>query len=168
MSPKATRDALQRIVVHCEMYLLSQQRSAEEAVDEIVGEGTRGRLREFGALHLIAMMFLIDKADSPMGGFVYRILKSLGHSDLAEPFVAIFETPIGETTFGDLLRQVRNRLATHGELTEEALPAAIRRIRASQEEYPRVEKLTEKLRDEVAVLKRTIEELPEMKQAVRE
>ena len=70
-------DILNRIIFHCEMYLHGVQGRIEEIVEAFDGECLSKRFREFGLLHLISSMFLIDKENKPMGGFVYTLLKKL-------------------------------------------------------------------------------------------
>jgi len=62
----------------------------------------------------IAVFYLLDKGkQDAMGGTFYKALKWIGHERLLEPIREVLDTPIGSTTFGELVRVFRNQAITH-------------------------------------------------------
>ena len=45
------------------------------------------------------------------------VLRSLGSGDLLEPVEALLATPLGESTFGEILKTFRNKFLTHQSFT---------------------------------------------------
>lgn len=149
-------EAVDRVIVHCDMCLYAHQELPQEFFDE-----TAQRFRYFGVLHLISAMFLLDRGDRPMGGFVYPILRQVNLEFLLEPIQSILESTVGRITFGELLRIVRNRLATHGDLSEQALPEAVREVRVRHDDHPNVTELTENLAVAIGDLRQNLMDLRE-------
>jgi hypothetical protein len=62
----------------------------------------------------IAVFYLLDKGQQDaMGGTFYKALKRIGHERLLEPIQQVLDTPIGSTTFGELVRVFRNKAIVH-------------------------------------------------------
>ena len=99
--------------------------------------------RHFGILNLLAAMFLLDRsAGAPIGGWVYPLLRDIGEEALLQPIIQTFDSPVGGTTYGELLRSVRNKLTMHGELTEDTLPDAVRQVRKRKRHHSAVDDKT--------------------------
>ena len=61
----------------------------------------------------IAVFYLLDKGGDPIGGTFYKTLKLHGLEDVLDPIQSIVETPMGSTTFGELVRGFRNKIIVH-------------------------------------------------------
>jgi hypothetical protein len=62
----------------------------------------------------IAVFYLLDKGQQDaMGGTFYKALKTIGQERLLEPIQEVLDTPIGSTTFGELVRAFRNKVIVH-------------------------------------------------------
>jgi hypothetical protein len=62
----------------------------------------------------IAVFYLLDKGQQDaMGGTFYKALKQIGHERLLEPARQVLDTPLGSTTFGELIRVFRNKAIVH-------------------------------------------------------
>jgi hypothetical protein len=62
----------------------------------------------------IAVFYLLDKGrQDVMGGAFYNALRQIGHERLLEPVRKVLDTPIGSTTFGELVRVFRNKGIVH-------------------------------------------------------
>ena len=77
--------------------------------------------------HYISIFYLLDRKDRktkkllPMGGTFYKALKPYGHEDVLEPIRETLETPIGTTTFGEVVRVFRNEAVVHTNYRNEDL-----------------------------------------------
>lgn len=62
----------------------------------------------------IAVFYLLDKGQQDsMGGTFYKALKRIGFEQLLEPIRKVLDTPIGSTTFGEVVRVFRNKAIVH-------------------------------------------------------
>ncbi len=62
----------------------------------------------------IAVFYLLDKEQqNAMGGTFYKALQRIGHERLLEPIRQVLDTPIGCTTFGELVRVFRSKAIVH-------------------------------------------------------
>lgn len=65
--------------------------------------------------HLISSFYLLDKKDMDLlGGMVYKSLHKTGLDKLLSPIIRLIEAPLGGTTFGEVIRRIRNRTLVHG------------------------------------------------------
>lgn len=77
-------------------------------------DGTPPKAFYLSALYnYVAVFYLLDKKDKPMGGALYPALKQHGFEHLLDPIQAILAEPIGTTTFGEFVRVVRNKAIVH-------------------------------------------------------
>ena len=60
-----------------------------------------------------AVFYLLDRKDKPMGGALYTALERHGFQHLLRPIQVLLSQPMGTTTFGEVLRVVRNKVAVH-------------------------------------------------------
>jgi len=86
----------------------------------------------FADIHLVFTMFLVDKKDKPIGGFIYPVLDRVGKAALLDDVKAVLGKKVAGTTFEQYLRAYRNRLATHGDLSTLSLPDPVRRAVGSK------------------------------------
>ncbi len=123
---EARRHDLMGILTYLNMLLFGAGEMKGEPLDDA------GRLRNnyhtFATGHLLATMFLLDGD----GGLVGRLLTRHGLADLLTPISAILERPLGRTTVGDFVRITRNRLMTHRDFSDGALPPEVREVREDQ------------------------------------
>lgn len=63
--------------------------------------------------HYLAVFYLLDKGNRPLGGSFYEALRRHGLEHFLEPIREIMDTPLGRTTFGDTVRTFRNRMLVH-------------------------------------------------------
>jgi hypothetical protein len=62
----------------------------------------------------IAVFYLLDKSQQDaMGGTFYKALKQIGHEQLLESIQDVLNSPIGSTTFGEVVRIFRNKGIVH-------------------------------------------------------
>jgi hypothetical protein len=62
----------------------------------------------------IATLFLLDKKEWPMGGTAYRALQRHGLCNLLDPVKVLLDEPIGQISFGEIIRVFRNSAFVHG------------------------------------------------------
>jgi len=63
--------------------------------------------------HYLVAFYLLDKNDRPMGGSFHRALAPHGLTHLLEPVQELMNTPLGGSTFGEVLRVFRNKVIVH-------------------------------------------------------
>jgi hypothetical protein len=64
----------------------------------------------------IAVFFLLDKRNNEsdeLGGTIYRVLKPHGLEAHLSPIAEVLRSPIGSTTFGEIVRVFRNKAIVH-------------------------------------------------------
>ncbi len=61
----------------------------------------------------IAVFYLLDRGSKPMGGAFYPALASHGLQHLLAPVGCILDESMGTTTFGEIVRVVRNKVVVH-------------------------------------------------------
>lgn len=72
----------------------------------------------FALMHLTCIMFLTtDSCKDKNGGVFHRILDPLGKSVLLRPIDKIFDRKVGKITLKNYLKERRNLLATHRNLS---------------------------------------------------
>lgn len=78
-------------------------------------DGTPPKAFYLSALYnYVAVFYLLDKQkDKPMGGAFYPALERHGFQDLLDPIQALLSQPMGTTTFGEVVRIVRNKVVVH-------------------------------------------------------
>jgi hypothetical protein len=122
----------------------------------IAGSVTRSlvpwRFYTFANYHLITTLFLVDKKQSEMGGAVYILLSRHHLHHLLDPIHSLLNRSIGKTTFGDFIRQQRNKLMVHGDLAFSNLPRQIQQVPKNRQLALRFEKLFAELTREVEIL----------------
>jgi hypothetical protein len=151
-------EALDLVVFHLEMleYGMSQKFDPVLERHEITMRVQRF-YNAFALIHLITMMFLVDKKELPMGGFCYRALNDLGLSDKLAPVRKSLEGKVGGTAFGDFIRHSRNKLATHGGLNFVSLPPEAQAVHDSPRALSQFDRLMERLDGQVTRLRITLE-----------
>ena len=110
----------------------------------------------FADAHLLFTMFLVDKGDKPLGGFIYPFLHGAGKSDWMNEVIRVLNEPVGDVTFEEYLRKWRNKLATHGNLSPTSLPDSIRTMVLSSDSDDRLLALLDELRSSVSELTATL------------
>ena len=63
--------------------------------------------------HIVAFYLLDKEKNDPMGGSFHKALKLHGLEDALKPIREILESPVGSTTFGEVVRVFRNKVAVH-------------------------------------------------------
>jgi hypothetical protein len=83
-----------------------------------------------------------------MGGYIFRTLTKHGIAHQLDDIPTIRTAPIGKTTFGDIIRDNRNRLMVHRDLSVASLPAAVRAVPKSQKQRQKFAELMARFLDE--------------------
>jgi len=100
-----------------------------------------------------AQLFLLDKGSQPMGGTAYPALNALGLADLLTPVKAVLDRPIGDTTFGEAVRILRNTAIVHSTHSDSDLDRIYELVGAAVEGNQALwVSLLQDLREAVAVL----------------
>ena len=76
----------------------------------------------------LSIFYLIDKKDKPMGGAFYPALKNIGYEHLLDPIKKLFDTPLGSTTFGEVIRVFRNKVIVHNEFIDSDLDCIYKKV----------------------------------------
>lgn len=88
-----------------------------EMVNELAddySDGSAGKAFFMCAIYQhLAVFYLIDRGSRPMGGAFYPALKAHDQEHLLDPIREVLETPLGDTTFGEVLRVFRNKVLVH-------------------------------------------------------
>ena len=61
----------------------------------------------------LSIFYLIDKKNNPMGGAFFSELKNHGLEHLLDPIKDLFDTHLGNITFGEVVRIFRNKAIVH-------------------------------------------------------
>jgi hypothetical protein len=138
-------DRLRRALFFCQMFNYGFGRAGIWAVHDPIAHG----FITFADAHLLFTMFLVDKRDNPIGGFIYPTLKEIGKAHWLDDTVRILNESIGPASFEDYLRKWRNKLATHGALSPTSLPNNIRALVLSSDADDRMFTLLDELRSSV-------------------
>ena len=138
-------DRLRRALFFCQMFNFGFGRAGIWAIKDPIAEG----FTTFADAHLLFTMFLVDKDDNPLGGFIYPTLKEAGKVHWLDEIIRILNEPVGLVSFQDYLRKWRNKLATHGDLSPTTLPDSIRALVLSSEADDRLLSLLDELRSSV-------------------
>lgn len=152
---KKDKEKIRRVIVHCKMFEYGFNQTYRFPIDDPISLN----YDSFAGLHLISTMFLLDKGNKPMGGFCYRILEPMRLAVLLEPIREIVESPIGNTTFGNFIRNSRNKLATHGDLSFASLPVVDKKLPFSNDLVERFQYIFERLAEEVKNLENNLEKM---------
>lgn len=107
----------------------------------------------FANIHLAYTMFLVDKKEKPIGGFIYPILASIEKADLLHDVRMVLGKELNGMPFEDFIRKYRNKLATHGDLSPNSLPQQVREGVLAQEPDPHGLDLMYELREAVEALR---------------
>ncbi len=85
-----------------------------ETADEYE-DGSPARAFYMNAIYqYVAIFYLLDKGSTDfMGGAFYKALKPHGLEGLLKPIEGILQTPIGSTTFGEIVHVFRNKAIVH-------------------------------------------------------
>ena len=150
-----TKESIELVIFHCEMFLYGYKGPPDAIFNPVANS-----YNQFAGLHLVSTMFLIqDVPKEPMGGFCYRTLEPLGKSDLLDAIRQLFETPVGQTTFGDFMRLSRNKLATHGDLSFSQMPEKTQSLPFDRNAFRKFQKLMGELAEEVSRLRCRLKEI---------
>lgn len=164
MTDSAREKLIESVLVHLEMFEYGFNQTYNPRLEEM---GVLSRIPQlynlFAGLHLISTLFLVDKQDNPMGGFIYLALKDIGLEQHLEPIKRVLETKTGKTTFGDFIRLSRNKLATHGLLELDSIPETARSLPEKKEWVREWQNALENLVQEVTNVKQKLEQLIDMK-----
>ncbi len=159
---KKERKEIKILIDHCDMLLFGSS-SHPFYFSQTEGLEIARKYNLFCLINLVAAMFLIkdrdEKDDTDAGGVFYRLLKPMGYDYLLDPIKEIMKTPIGETTFGNYQRLMRNRLCTHGDFSRDSLPEAEQNFIYSKENINNFYTLLDRLTYEVEVLRKELEKL---------
>jgi len=85
-----------------------------DALDDTVEDGSPVKAFYLNAIYnYIALLFLLDGKGKVMAGSVYPALDRHGLAPLLNPIRAVLGEPMGETTFGEMIRVFRNTALVH-------------------------------------------------------
>ncbi|TSD02641.1 MAG: hypothetical protein Athens071416_577 [Parcubacteria group bacterium Athens0714_16] len=126
------KEKLDRVIFHCEMFMYGS--NFPEYMENFgYGNNIPGEYNRFAGLHLISTMFLNKDRSEPKGqkmyGLCYRLLKPMNLNKLLLPIEEILNKKIGNTTFGNCIKETRTNYATHGKFNFEDLSDEVKKIR---------------------------------------
>jgi len=145
-------EQLQRALFFCQMFNIGFGRAGLWGLHDPVAEG----FTTFADAHLLFTMFLVDKGDKPLGGFIYPLLHGTGKADWMNEVIRVLNEPVGDVIFEEYLRKWRNKLATHGTLSPTSLPDSIGTMVQSSDYDDRLLALLDELRAAVSDLTSTL------------
>ena len=148
MEDETFNEQMERALFFCQMFNFGFGRAGLWGIHDPVAEG----FTTFADAHLLFTMFLVDKGDKPLGGFIYPLLHRAGKADWMKEIIRVLNEPVEEVTFEEYLRKWRNRLATHGNLSPTTLPDSIRTMVLSSNSDDRLLVLLDELRSSVSDL----------------
>jgi hypothetical protein len=117
MQCENSKEELERVLFFCQMFNYGFGPAGLWTVNNSIARG----YNTFACIHLVYTMFIVDKKDKPIGGFIYPILSQLKKQNLLDQVEKILGEQVRSTTFEDYLRKYRNKLATHGDLSPDQL-----------------------------------------------
>jgi len=96
----------------------------QKAADEGWGGSPRVRFYLNGLYYYASSLFLVDTSKPthkglPMGGTVIRALQPIGLAGILDPIKAVFGEPLGDTTFGQTILNLRHSDLVHGDFSPE-------------------------------------------------
>jgi hypothetical protein len=159
---KKNKEKIKIIINHCEMFLYG---TSVNPFLFLYSENPEisAKYNNFCLINLVSAMFLVrdnkEKEDKHAGGFFYRLLKPLNYNYLLNPIEKLMKASVGETTFGDYQRKMRNNLCVHGDFSRESLLEAEKNLIYSEEGNKKFNSLFEELICEVNILKKELEKL---------
>ena len=78
------------------------------------GDGSAAKAFYLNSIyHYLAVFYLLDRGSDAMGGTFYKALKRHDLTDHLEPIQDILDSPLGGTTFGEVVRVFRNEAIVH-------------------------------------------------------
>ena len=116
----------------------------------------------FALLHLTCTMFITrDKQADSRGGFFYRVLNPMGYASLLEPIEKALSMKVGRTTLREYLRNKRNRLTVHGDLSFHSQDPDVKDVTYSEESITEFNEAYSILEAEVTVLYKALQRIAE-------
>lgn len=80
--------------------------------------------------HFIASLYLLDKGKDPMGGMVYKALRSIRLTHLLDPLKELLDREYADgISFGETARRIRNKSLVHGTFSPEDIAPLVRQTR---------------------------------------
>jgi hypothetical protein len=124
------------------IYAIKQFCFGFEKLDETAddyADGSVGKAFYMTAVYqYLSIFYLLDqRSNQPMGGTFYKALSPLGLESLLDPMKAILAEPLGQTTFGEVVRIFRNKGVVHPNYHDADLD---RIYEAVDMEHPEVQK----------------------------
>jgi hypothetical protein len=114
----AALDEMWYLALHCRMFLFAHSQLESLGLMETgapAPQPIEANYHQFGAVHLLAMLCVVDSRQGKAKGYVHIALESLKRFDLIADLQRILDTPIyADVTFGDALKERRNYDRTHG------------------------------------------------------
>jgi hypothetical protein len=116
----------------------------QDAANKTSGGSSPTRFYLNGFYHYASSLFLVDTSkkthkDLPMGGTVIRALSPMGLGVLLDPVKAIFDRPIGDISFGEVILNLRHSDLVHGDFSPERVEYLVRQTQLrdprQQEEF---------------------------------
>lgn len=148
MEKESFDEQLRRALVSCQMFNFGFGRAGLWGLHDPVAEG----FTTFADAHLLFTMFLVDKDDKPLGGFMYPLLHGAGKAHWMDEVIRVLNEGVGDVTFDECLRKWRNKLVAHGDLSPTSLPDSIRTLVLSSDCDDRLLALLDELRSAVGDL----------------
>ena len=96
----------------------------QKAADEGWGGSPRVRFYLNALYHYVSSLFLVDTSKPthkglPMGGTVIKALHPIGLANLLDPIKTVLDEPLGDTTFGQTILNLRHSDLVHGDFSPE-------------------------------------------------
>ena len=134
----STLDETAVLLVHAIKQFCFGFEKMNELADEYA-HGSAGKAFFLSAIYQhLAVFFLIDRGSKPMGGAFYRALSAHGLEHLLQPVREVMDSPLGKTTFGEVVRVFRNKALVHPSYSDSDLDRVYRDVDMSQADLQRV------------------------------
>ena len=145
------------LIKHCRMFLYGSRGTPELIINSAASD-----FYTFALLHLTCTMFLTkDSRKDVKGGVFHRILDPIGKSFLLRDIDNIFAEKVGKITLATYLKERRNLLATHRNLSFHNLSEENQEIVINHLAIEKFFTLMKELEDSVSLL---LDELEKLKQ----
>ena len=141
-----------RLRRHCQMFLFGCNPGAYFIKNDIEEDFVN-----FALMHLICTMFITrDKSKETRGGVFYRILNPIGYANLLDPIEEALNMKVGKTTLRNYIRNKRNKLAAHGDLSFDSQKDEVQEVTFNEEALDEFKEAMSTLEFEVSQLYRKL------------
>jgi len=102
---------------------------------DLFNDGSPARVFYLNSIYnYIAVFYLLDKGNDPMGGALYKLLKPFGWEDTLHEINLLLNASLGKTTFGEIIKTFRNKAIVHFENRDKGLDSIYEKINMEEPE----------------------------------